>query len=128
MDNIERVMCNRLVFAQAIGLYLNTKVELSENFLDYLKVFAVDNVDVYYRELYKIMFWKFTKNHNIEFVEPDNISELCEKYNQKLYDPKKLCEVYDKVGDEETEVLTDFAGVFINYVMTNNNSNSKYKQ
>ena len=122
MDNINRIMCNRLVFVQGISLYLNNKVILNENFLDFLKVFAIDNIDVYYRELYMIMYWAMDKNYNISFIEPDNINELCEKYNQKLNDPRKLCEVYDIVGDDDIERLTDFAGVFVDYLFAYDNN------
>lgn len=126
-DVIDKIMCNRVVFVQAISMYLNNQTELSETLINALKIFAVDNADVFYRELYMIMFFHLDKNYNLEFIEPDNIGELCEKYSKKLHDPKKLCEVYDKVGYDDTERLTEFAGVFLNYIFSFKNDN-KYKQ
>lgn len=128
MNKIDKIMKNRMIFIIALSEYLNNTIRIDERFITILNMFAVEYTYNYFKELSLIMFYSVDENNNLIVVEPDNILHLYKKYTDDINDPRKLCKIYDDVGFCNTQIISDFALVFIDYLNNYEKRKSKFKQ
>ena len=123
MDDIQ---CKYMaVFYYGVSLYTGETIGIQDNEFNQLLLGFITN---YYTKYYKIMDKVFDIRYSKErgYSYRINYDKIVKYGNLVENDPRKFCQMYDEVGQEMVDKITDLACEFCKYVeIVNDMKNSK---
>ena len=105
------------VFFYGISLYTGTEIVLDDEEFKQLLLGFIMNYYLNYTDLFnKIFDIKYVKNKGFTYkIDYDKI----DKYGSLLDEnPKKFCKMYDEIGWETIEQITELSNMFCEYANT----------
>ena len=127
MSNLEYIADCRIIYYMAISMYYGIPFSASDEFEQVMADFCASNFEENY-EMIKSLFVVRYSNKRFSVGFPPELMDIVSRKMDSYKDPKVMNQIYDNVGFEKTQKLTDFAirnCEYINELYLNNGSTFK---
>lgn len=115
MNNLEHIANCRMVFYIAISLYSGDFISVDDELENYMRDFSIDKLEEYYDEIKSLYCYEY-KNGKYTFSRPDELMNIVYEKMDKIKNPNVITKIYDDVGFEKTQKLTNFAVLLCDYI------------
>ena len=115
MNNLEYIANCRIIFYKGMNMCLDIPIFLSDELEEMIMNYSIQSFSENYNAIKSIYCYEY-KRGNYSFSFPEELIELIQSKIAKMDNPKEMIKIYDAVGFEKTEELTNFAAATCDYI------------
>ena len=115
MNNLEYIANCRIVYYMGISMCLDTQLSVDSELEEMIKDYSIISFEEYHNAIKSLFCYEY-ENGRYAFSFPKELIELIQEKINKYDQPGEMAKIYDSVGFEKTEELTDFAVATCYYI------------